>query len=171
MTLPTITRDTIDLSPGDEILLRFRTWDDYERLLEQRQDRAGIRIRYSQTTQAIRIMAPLLGHGKNADMLADLVKVMLRHQQKDWEAFTPVTLKRLNQQGVEPDYGFYIQNRARILGKGRLDLETDPPPDLVLDVDLTCTTQPEDYQAIGAIELWIYRQNQLFIYHFDGEQY
>jgi Uma2 family endonuclease len=87
--------------------------------------------------------------------LADLVKALLRHQRKDWEAFTPITLKRVDQQGVEPDYCFYIENRDQILGKERIDLENDPPPDLVIEIDLTSTTNPEDYQAIGVPELWI----------------
>ena len=171
MTLPTITQDIIDLAPGDELILRFRTWDNYEDLLARRQDKAGLKIRYSSVTQEIRIMSPLPGHGKNTDILADLVKALLRHQGKDWEAFTPITLKKANQQGAEPDYCFYIQNRERILGKERLDFEVDPPPDLVIEVDLTSTTKAEDYQAIAPTELWIYRRGNLLIYQFDGQQY
>lgn len=171
MTLPIITQDTIDLAPGDELILRFRTWNDYENLLIRRRDKAGLKIRYSSVTQEIRIMSPLPGHGKNTDILADLVKALLRYQGKDWEAFTPITLKRANQQGAEPDYCFYIQNRKRILGKERLDFEIDPPPDLVIEVDLTSTTKAEDYQAIAPGELWIYRRSNLLIYHFDGQVY
>jgi Uma2 family endonuclease len=99
MTLPTITQDRIDLSPGNELILRFRTWQDYENLIARRQDKAGLRIRYNSATQEIRIMSPLPGQGKNADMLAGLVKALLRHQGKDWEAFTPITLKRVDRQG------------------------------------------------------------------------
>jgi Uma2 family endonuclease len=171
MRLPTITQDTIDMAPGDELILRFRTWDDYENLLARRQDKAALRIRYNSATQELRIMSPLPAHGKNTDILSDLIKALLRHQGKDWEAFTPITLKRANQQGVEPDYCFYIQNRQRILGKERIDLEIDPPPDLVIEVDLSSTTKAEDYQAIASTELWIYRESYLLIYHFDGQQY
>jgi len=171
MGLPTISEDIISLDPGDELILRFRTWEDYEALLKLREDKAGLRIRYNSKTQEIRIMSPLPRHAKNADLLADFVKVLLRLVGKDWDAFTPVTLKRINQQGIEPDYCFYIDNRDRILGKERIDLETDPPPDLAIEIDLTRTTKPEDYQAISPGELWIYRQNQLLIYHFDFQQY
>lgn len=59
----------------------------------------------------------------------------------------------------------------RILGKERIDLENDPPPDLVIEIDLTSTTKAEDYQAIGVAEVWIYRRDRLFIYCFDGKQY
>jgi Uma2 family endonuclease len=171
MTLPTITDDRIDLSAGDELILRFRTWEDYENLLAQRQERSGLRIRYNSVTQEMRIMSPLPSHGKNVDLLADLVKALLRHEGKEWEAFIPITLKRLKRQGVEPNYCFYVQRREQILGKERIDLEIDPPPDLVIEVDLTSMTKVEDYEAIGARELWIYRRDQLLVYEFDGQGY
>ena len=171
MVLPIITEDTISLAAGDELILRFRTWEDYEALLARREDKAGLRIRYNSKTQEIRIMSPLPKHGNQADLIADLVKALLRHESKDWQSFTPITLKRINQQGIEPDYCFYIDNRDRILGKERIDLETDPPPDLVIEIDLTCTTKPEDYQAIAPLELWVYRQSQLSIYQFESLQY
>ncbi|MDY6940763.1 MAG: Uma2 family endonuclease [Cyanobacteriota bacterium] len=171
MTLPTITEDTISLCAGDELILRFRTWQDYEALLSRREDKAGLRIRYNARTQEIRIMSPLPRHGKEADLLADFVKILLRHQEKDWDAFTPITLKRIEQQGIEPDYCFYIENRDRILGKERIDLEIDPPPDLAIEVDLTCLSNPEDYRAISPSELWIYRQGNLSIYQFEEREY
>jgi Uma2 family endonuclease len=116
-------------------------------------------------------MAPLPGHGKKSDTLSDLVKALLRHQGQDWDSFDPITLKRIEQAGLEPDACFYIQNRQAILGKERIDLEIDPPPDLALEIDLTSSTKPEDYQAIGVPELWIYRRKVLYIYLFDGQQY
>ncbi len=166
MALPTLSADRLELAPGDDITLRFKTWQDYESLLSQRGDRAGLRIRYSANTQEIRIMSPLPRHGKSADLMADLAKILLKSTRREWEAFTPITLKRSEEQGVEPDYCFYVQNRMQILGKERLDLSIDPPPDLALEVDLTSLTRPEDYQAIAPTELWIYRQFSLKIYGF-----
>lgn len=169
--LPTITADTLDVAPGGEIILRHQTWDDYETLLKARQDRAAIRVRFSAQTSEIRIMAPLPRHGKQSATLTDLVKVLLRHTQQDWESFDPITLKQIRRKGVEPDHCFYIQNRTAILGKEQIDLSIDPPPDLALEVDLTSLTQAEDYEEIGVAELWIYRQAILHIYVFDGQHY
>lgn len=171
MNLPTITEDKIELAPGDELILRCRTWEDYENLLAIRHDKAGLRIKYSSLTGEIRVMSPLPGHGKNVDMLADFVKALLRNKSQDWEAFTPITLKYSNLQGAEPDYCFYIENRQRILGKERIDLQNDPSPDLAIEVDLTSMTKPEDYQIIAPAELWIYRRNGLLIYQFYKKQY
>jgi Uma2 family endonuclease len=139
----TITNDRIDLPPGGEVILRHQTWLDYEKLLESRQDKAAIKIYFDAETQEIRIMAPLPGHGKKSDTLSDLVKALLRYQGQDWDSFDPITLKRFEQAGLEPDACFYIQNRQAILGKERIDLETDPPPDLALEIDLTSSTKPK----------------------------
>lgn len=171
MRLPTITETTIALDPGDEIILRNRTWEDYEDLLSRRQDKAGLRVYYNSSTQEIRIMSPLPEHGKNANLLANFVRVLLEQAQKEWEAFTPITLKLPPLQGCEPDYCYYIENYKRIVEKRRIDLAVDPPPDLVIEVDLTSVTKPSDYASIGAAELWIYRWGELFIYEFDGTQY
>jgi hypothetical protein len=38
--------------------------------------------------------------------------------------------------GIEPDDCFYIQNYKAVIGKNRLDLTVDPPPDLALETDL-----------------------------------
>ena len=60
-------------------------------------------------------MAPLPSHGKNSDVLSDLVKALLRHLGRDWEGFDPITLKRLGQVGLEPNWCGYIPGNQRAL--------------------------------------------------------
>lgn len=167
----TISPNGIELPPGSEVILRHQSWADYEGLLASRRDRAAVKVYFGAEKQEVRLMAPLPGHSNRSATLTDLVKVLLRHQNQDWHAFDPLTLKRVSQTGVEPDACFYIQNRLAILGKERINLEVDPPPDLALEVDLTSFTQPQDYEAIAIPELWIYRSQGLRIYLFDRQQY
>lgn len=169
--LVTVNHNTLTLSPGSEVILRHQTWDDYEQLLKIRSNQTSPKIYFNATTHEILLMSPLPSHGKRIDTLRDLVKVLLRYQGKDWECFDPITLKRFAEAGVEPDTCFYIDNRQAILGKEKIDLSIDPPPDLAIEVDLTSTTKVKDYQAIAIPELWIYRRGNLLIYIFDGEQY
>lgn len=166
----TISRDRIDLSPGSEIVLRHQTWADYELLLTSRHQ-AGLKLYFNGATQEIRIVAPLPGQGNRSDTLADLVKALLRFQDRDWHSFDPITLKRSGIAGLEPDACFYIQSRQAILGKEQIDLTVDPPPDLALEVDQTASTQPQDYQALAIPELWIYRRQVLLIFQWNGQQY
>lgn len=169
--LPTITSDTLEIPPGQEVILRGQTWEDYELLLDRYPERAGLRISYNASTQEIKIMAPLAGHGFRSCILADLVKEVLSFEGRDWYGMDPVTLKRFRQGGIEPDTCFYIQNWQVALGYERLDLEQIPPPDLVIEIDVTSLTDPEDYGFLQVPEVWIYRQAQLLIYRWQGQGY
>jgi Uma2 family endonuclease len=167
----TITPEGVKLSPGGEVILRHQTWADYEDLLSCRGDNAAIKVHYDARSQEIRMMAPLPRHGKDSLTLSNLFQALLQHVGLDWEGFDPITLKRFGEVGLEPDKCFYIKNRTAILGKERIDLESDPPPDLAIEVDATSSTRPEDYEPMGVPELWIYREHSLLIYLFDGKHY
>lgn len=166
-----VSRDHIQLPPGSEVTLHYQDWSDYETLLASRRDNAAVKIRYNAHTQTIVLMAPLAGHGNRVDTLVDLVKALLRHQNRDWHSFDPVTLKRLEAAGVEPDACFYIEHWRAALGKDRLDLSMDPPPDLAIEVDLTSLTDLSIYQTLGIPEVWIYRQGHLGVYVLQGDRY
>ena len=82
----------------------------------------------------------------------------------DFEPLGSTTFKneRMNQ-AVEPDACFYIKNYQAVIGKNRLNLESDPPPDLVLEIDITSRTYLDNYRQLGVPELWRYTQSGLQI--------
>ncbi|MEL7502777.1 MAG: Uma2 family endonuclease [Cyanobacteria bacterium J06554_6] len=160
----TISPAHIELPPGSEVRLRSQTWADYEALLSSRRDDTAIKICFHAPTQEISLMAPIAGHGRRIDTLVDLVKALLQHEGRDWDSSHPMTLKRLQSAGAEPDACFYIQNWQTVLGKERIDLGQDPPTDLAIEMDLTSLTNLEIYQMLGVPELWIYRRASLMIY-------
>jgi Uma2 family endonuclease len=166
--LPTITKDIIDLPPGTRIQFPA-TLAEYEQMLERLGDRAGLRMRFRD--DHILLMAPLPEHGNQTDILSDLVKALLRHQNRDWQGFDVITLKKSGLPGVEPDCCFYVENRQAILGKRRLNLDSDPPPDLAIETDLTSFTDIKDYLPIAVPEVWIYQTGKLQIYRFMGDRY
>ena len=169
--LITVNPETLSLSPGSEIILRNQTWQDYEDLLAIRQDKKLPKLYFNTQNQEIRLMSPLPSHANRIDTLRDLVKSLLRFQQKDWQSFDPITLKQFKQAGVEPDTCFYIANYQAILGKERIDLSIDPPPNLAIEIDLTSLTNLEAYKPIGIPELWIYNSGILKIYLFVDKNY
>ncbi len=97
-------------------------------------------------------------------IIGDLVKILLQELEIDCESFGSTTFKREDMAfGVEPDDSFYIQNHARMIGKERIDLTVDPPPDLIIEVDVTSKTQLDAYEALGVPELWPYEDSKLQI--------
>jgi Uma2 family endonuclease len=171
MLLITLNENTLSLSPGNEVIFPHQTWEDYERLLSLRLQKTYPKLYFNSKTQEIRLMSPLPSHGNRVDTLRDLVKIILRRQGKDWQCFDPITLKMPGQAGVEPDTCFYLDNRQAILGKDRIDLTIDPPPDLAIEVDFTSLTDIEAYQFLKIPELWVYRREELKIYLLIEESY
>jgi Uma2 family endonuclease len=169
--LITISPETLSLEAGSEIILRHKTWEDYEDLLAIRQDKNLSKLYFNAKTQEIRLISPLASHGKRVDTLRDLVKALLNFEGKDWECFDPIPLKQLQRAGVEPDTCFYIENRQVILGKERINLTVDPPPDLAIEVDFTSVTNLGSYTPLASPELWIYSPGDLKIYIFENDDY
>ncbi len=90
---------------------------------------------------------------------------MLEILQIDFEPFGSTILKNEQmRQAVEPDTSFYIQNQAAIIGKNRIDLNIDPPPDLAIEIDITSRTRFQNYEILGVPELWRHTQQGLEIF-------
>ena len=57
---------------------------------------------------------------------------------------------------AEPDTAFYIRHAKQMMRRDKIDLQNDPPPDLVLEVDITNPTRSKEkiYARIGVPEIW-----------------
>jgi Uma2 family endonuclease len=152
----------INVPPGHRVIFNDVSWQEFEAILEELGDRRASRIAYSNGTLEIRM--PLPEHERAKAMIGDMVKILLEETETDCENFASTTFKRRDMaQGIEPDDCFYIQNHAQMIGKKRLDLRIDPPPDLAIEVDVTSKTQLDAYQALGVPELWRYDEGNLRI--------
>jgi Uma2 family endonuclease len=73
--------------------------------------------------------------------------------------------------GIEPDYCFYIDNWQAISGKQRINWQEDPPPDLVIEVDVTSYTDVADYLPYRVPEVWLWKKQMLKIYRLQNGEY
>ena len=152
----------ISLEPGQKVTLQPVYWQGFEEILSKLGQRRSSRIAYA--NEILEIMAPLPEHERSKVLIADLVKTLLKVQKRQWEPLGSTTFKRENMAaGIEPDDCFYIQNYKAAIGKNRLDLSVDPPPDLALETDLTSKTELDAYEALRVPELWIYERGKLKI--------
>lgn len=62
------------------------------------------------------------------------------------------------QVGAEPDEAFLLRNAMEVANPLDYNVETDPPPDLVIDVDIAPPglNRLAVYAALGVPEVWIY---------------
>ncbi len=163
-----ITPERIDLPPG-AVLKLLGTWQDYQKMLSVLGNRTVPRIKYR--PGEILLMAPLPEHGRDASLLADIAKALLDKLEQRYDSFSPITMSLPEVSGIEPDYCFYIENWRSVVGKSRIDWENEPPPDLVIEVDITSYTDINDYLPYRVPEVWLLRNNNLLIYRLQGETY
>jgi Uma2 family endonuclease len=160
----------IIVHPGQQMLLKDISWQQLENILEEMGERRAARISYSDGW--LEIMVPLPEHEKDKEVVGDLVKILLEILDVDFEPFGSTTLKNERmRQAVEPDTSFYIQNQGAVIGKNRIDLNIDPPPDLAIEIDITSRTQFENYQILGVPELWRYKKQGLEIFLLQDGKY
>lgn len=159
-----------DIRPGERILLKEVTWDEFEQILEELGEHRASRIAYHY--RILEIMNPLPEHESNKETISDLIKILLEELDIEFYPLGSTTFKnKLMQQGIEPDNCFYIENEAKVRGKDRLDLTIDPPPDLALEIDVTSRTHREIYSLLGVPELWRFEQGNLQINVLENGNY
>jgi Uma2 family endonuclease len=90
-----------------------------------------------------------------------------------FEGADPVTLKRPDLgKGVEPDRLYHFgANAARVQEPREFDLTVDPPPDLVIEVDVTASSVPRlpIFASLGIPEVWRIDDDQLQFLHLQPD--
>ncbi|MDZ8241951.1 MAG: Uma2 family endonuclease [Nostoc sp. ChiQUE01a] len=166
----TLQLKQIQVPPGERIILEDVSWQLFEAILDELGEHRGSRVAYSQGT--LEIMAPLPEHERAKVIIGNLVIVLLDEFDRNWESLGSTTFKRKNlSAGLEPDDCFYIQNYKLMIGKDRIDLNVDPPPDLVIEIDVTSITKISAYEALKVPEIWRYENRNLEISLLQGGQY
>jgi Uma2 family endonuclease len=77
------------------------------------------------------------------------------------------------QRGGEPDSCFYIANEATVRGIDEIDLQVHPPPDIILEVDITSPSLDKFglYVAARIPEVWRYDGAHMSFNTLAAEQY
>ena len=154
------------------IVLHNISWETYERLLGELEDCSAPRLTYDRGE--LEIMSPTAEHEKINRTIAKLVSFVafeIRVEVSDLGS-TTFRLEDL-ERGFEPDSCFYVQNEPLIRGKDRLDLAVDPPPDLVIEIDITSssTNKRAIFAQFGVPEVWRYDGRQLEIFNLISGAY
>ena len=163
---------SLTMQRADRVVLYNIGWQQFENLLKDLGDKRAARIAYDRGT--LEIMTPLPEHEHYKEVISDIVKDLADLLDLDYESLGSTTWKRESRlAGVEPDNCFYFQNEAAIRGKLQFDLNQDPPPDLVLEIDLTSKSLNRFpiYARLGVPEIWCYDSGELKIYQLQNGEY
>ena len=145
----------LQVPPGRVLEIKDISWQGFEGILEGLGESSSKRISYS--NGMLEITSPLFEHEDDKGIISDLVKVLLEELDIEFRDAGSTTLKNEEMgRAVEPDSSFYIANEGAVRGKKRIDLTTDPPPDLAIEIDITSRTKLKNYEALGVSEVWGY---------------
>lgn len=162
---------TTPLTPPTEwIHLSGISWQTYERLLEELRDR---RLRLTYNRGNLEIMAPSPEHELGKEVLGRFVETLAEELDVQIYPLGSTTFQRVELSGAEPDKCFYIRNIAEVRGKKRLNLIEDPPPDLVVEIDVTSSSRNrlQVYADLGVAEVWVYNGETLVIQQLQNGTY
>lgn len=147
------------------------SWELYERILAEHPEAAGPRFTYSDGILEILVLsAP---HEEPNRTLAALVEVLTAEFGMDVRRLGSTTFKREElRKGFEPDSGFYIAHAAAVRGRD-VDPTVDPPPDLVIEIDISRSSLPRFpiFAAFGVPEVWRYDGERVSIWRLAEGRY
>jgi Uma2 family endonuclease len=128
-------------------------WAAYETLASYVDEDSHTLLAYDGET--LELMSPHTDH----EAYKSLIEVLLGFLVAEWGVnlyATGSTTLQAEPRGAEPDASYYSKNAAKIKGLAKIDLRTNPPPDLVVEIDLSHSRldKLELYAALRVPEFW-----------------
>ena len=136
------------------VVLHGVVWDAYLQILAALPQQRGARLTYD--SGLLEITMPLEDHEFSARLIERFILTLVELYGMRIKTMGSTTMNYPQlQKGAEPDNAYYIQNQPLVKGRN-VDFAVDPPPDLVVEVDITHTDirKNEFYASLGVPELW-----------------
>lgn len=157
--------------PETRVVIPNIHWDLFEALAAS--DCPGTRFAYDRGV--LEVMSPSMEHEWFHRLLGRMIETMTEVLNLPLLSIGSTTLKlQLDRRGLEPDECYYLAHEAQMRGKRELDLNTDPPPDLAVEVDISRSSIDKlaIYADLGVPELWFYDGESLRVHRLqDNGEY
>ena len=157
---------------GFPFVLYDVSWETYEKLLEAFAEHPRLRITYYQGT--LELMTPLPEHETYSWTLGRLITVLTDELGLEIRGLGSTTWRsKPKAAGKEADECFYIQNEAVVRDKLKIDLNTDPPPDLAIEIDISSSSidKMAIYAGLKVPEVWRFNDGKLTIHILTNSGY
>jgi Uma2 family endonuclease len=145
---------TVPASGEQRFRLSGLSWDQYA-LMAASLDGRHVRLTYDRGE--LELMTVSHRHEHHKHLLAALVMVAAEEMDIDVHGGGSMTFKREDlERGLEPDECYWIEHEAQMRGKLEYDPLDDPPPDLVIEVEVSRSVLDRVgiYAAMKVPEVW-----------------
>lgn len=158
--------------PTQHVLLRGISWDTYTRLCADCADSHAAHFAYDRGTLEIMVLS--FEHESLSRLLAAFFEIVAEERDLDFENAGSTTFQREDLgRGFEADTAYYIEHAQQVRGKKQLILGEDPPPDLVIEVDVTHPSLPKLplLAEMGVREVWRYDGTELTVWVLEADEF
>ena len=149
------------LTPETRTVLENIRWETFVELAEQRR---GSVPRMTFDEGVLELMSPRRQHENIGSLIGRLVETYTEVKGIEIQSVASTTFKRKDlQKAFEADESYYIQHAEQIRPKEEIDLLIDPPPDLVIEVEITSSAirKLKLFAAMGVPEVWRHNGERL----------
>lgn len=172
MAIAPLLPQTIPQLVGEKrVVFHHLTWQGYQQILQALGENRAARLTYDRGM--LEITTPLEEHEFAAELIGRFIYFLVSELGLKIKSMRSTTLEREDlDRSPEPDNAYYIQNQPLVAGR-TVDLTRDPPPDLVVEVDITHTDidKLQLYANIGVPEFWRFNGQLWQIYQLQEKQY
>lgn len=149
-------------APHQAVVLHNIDWRAYQAIGRALADRPALRLTYDRGVLEIMTTSP--EHERFKHFLGRLLDAWTEEFGVPIAGYGSMTFKRQKRlRGLEPDECYWIAHEAQMRGRDRIDLQVDPPPDLVLEIDISRSSldRMAIYGIMGVPEVWRYSKDVL----------
>lgn len=142
-------------SASGRFVLDDVSWAQYTQFLRAFDERSAIRLTYDRGR--LEIMTLSHEHESFADFLGRMATTLTEELNLSIKAGRSTTFRRRDlNRGLEPDNSYWITSEPKVRGKRKIDLRSDPPPDLAIEIDISRSSvgRMSIYGSLGVRELW-----------------
>ncbi len=160
------------LRDDERLILHDVTWEEYQELLDELGEHRRVLVSYSEG--ALEIMPLTHRHERYKEFILRLIGALTEELEIEMISAGSTTLQLESvERGAEPDTSFFIQHAAQMIGQETHDLLTDPPPDIVVEIDISrpSYSKKDIYARFGVPEFWSYNGRKFKMLKLEGGSY
>jgi Uma2 family endonuclease len=157
---------------SQSVVLNGVQWETYERLLADQENSSGPRLYYD--TGTLEIMSPSPKHERLKEAVVLFFNLAAAEMEIDCFSMGSTTFRnKALEKGFEPDGCFYLSQLDVIRQKDEFDLSVDPPPDLVIEIDVRHAVLKKLplFLSFEVPEIWLYLDDHFEIRRLDSGTY
>jgi Uma2 family endonuclease len=153
------------------VVLRDLSWESYLQILNALPQSRGARLTYDDGV--LEITVPSETHEFSGRLIERFIWTLVELMGLRIKTMGSTTMNYPHlKKGAEPDNAYYIQNQPLVKGR-EVNFSQDPPPDLVVEVDITHTDirKNQFYASLGVPEFWRFNGQVWRVYQLQEEVY